>query len=47
MTVLKEMELHDSFQKKIKELHVEAEFLSTSIMVTLFSLRDCFCNQDL
>jgi len=47
MTVLKEMELHDSFQKKIKELHVEAEFLSTSIMATLFSLRDCFCNQDL
>jgi len=47
MTVLKEMELHDSFQKKIKELHVEAEFLSTSIMATLLSLRDCFCNQDL
>ena len=46
MTVLKEMELHDSFQKKM-ELHVEAEFLSTSIMATLLSLRDCFCNQDL
>ena len=29
------------------ELHVEAEFLSTSIMATLFSLNDCFCNQDL
>ena len=47
MTVLKEMEPHDSFQKKKMELHVEAEFLSTSIMATLFSLRDCFCNQDL
>jgi len=30
MTVLKEMELHDSFQKKM-ELHVEAEFLSNPI----------------
>ena len=45
MTVLKEMELRDSLKKM--ELHVEAEFLSTSIMATLFSLRDCFCNQDL
>ena len=31
MIVLKEMELHDSFQKNKMELHVEAEFLSNPI----------------